>query len=302
MKKKFLTLLISVSLLTTTLASCGGKEAIEDADKQVETVETEATEPTIKPSVTGEGVIMELPTDDGIIEIEGEVTEIPDGDVTEIVGEVTTEVVPDDGIDWSVKYDDYFTRDNIMPATPQITVSSFVDDIAMDLIVAATEESTYMAYDFGTVAIEMYLMGDKVYAFTSMEEEDAWYWAPVSLEEEVDAITGMADTPLVDNEDMESCTYREAIVEDGVVYDVLDVTVVDETETTGTAAYFINRETQMIEKCVMEQEGSIAVCFVEEVESIELPAEAAEATEVTMEDILGAMLSVLFLGSGAATE
>ena len=331
MKKKLFSLFISVALLATTITGCGGKE-IADEDKRVESVEQKADDiisaehadrtnddtnaATIGQSVTGEGIMVEGPgEDDGIIEVEGDVVEIVEGEVVEIIEGEVTEIIEtqddnvtgstsDDTTDWSTAYDDYFTRENIMPATPKVTVSTAADGITFDMVVAMVEDMAYMSYDFGTVAMDMYVMEDKVYIRSEMEGQEAWNFALITSEEEAQDMTvGIEDnTTLIDNDSIGAVTYREALEEDGVIYDVLDVTVDENSNMPGTAVYFINRETQMVAKCVMEQQGNTAVCLVEEVDSIELPAEAATATEVPMEDVLGAMLGVLFMGAGANME
>lgn len=337
MKNKFLSLFLAVALFSLPLTGCGEKEPAEEG-MQTESVQTpseskeasvesptDSTDPQPGQSVTGEGIMVEGPgEDDGsIIEVEGEVTEIVDGEVVEIVegevveiieGEVTeiietqdddaTGTTSDDGTDWSIAYDDYFTRDNIMPATPKITVTTVADGITFDMVVAMVEDVAYMSYDFGTVAMDMYVTTDKVYIRSEMEGQEAWNFAPITSEEEAQDMTvGIEDnTTLIDNDSIGTVTYREALEEDGVIYDVLDVTVDENSNMPGTAVYFINRETQMVAKCVMEQQGNTAVCLVEEIESIELPAEAATATEVPMEDVLGAMLGVLFMGAGMGID
>lgn len=322
MKKRLLSILLISSLTIMSLVACGasddsGKEDEKKQDTIVEasgeTTGSDGTEDLSgATSVTGDGVKVEGPgNDDGIIEVEGEVTENPDdeeiksveGDVTEVTGEVTTDIVPDDGIDWSVKYDDYFTRDNIMPANPRVAITIIGENVTIPYgVVAVAGEDAYMSYDFGTAAIDMYVFADKVYTFTRMEDQEMWYWAPVTTEDETAGLTNLADTSLVDEEDMSDCAYREAIIDNGIVYDVLDVTVAGEDIASGTATYFVNRETQLIEKCVMESEGATVIWLVEEIESIELPTEAETATEVTMEDIMGALVGVMLIGSGAAAE
>lgn len=322
MKKRLLSILLISSLTIMSLVSCGASDDSDKEGEKKQDVIVEATDESTESagtedlsgatSVTGEGVMVEGPgEDDGIIVVEGEVTEIPndevieivEGDVTEVIGEVTTDVVPDDGIDWSVKYDDYFTRENIMPANPRVAITTIGENVKIPFgAVAVAGEDAYMSYDFGTAAIDMYVFADKVYAFTRMEDQEMWYWAPVATEDETAGLTDLADTSLVDEEDMDACTYREAIIDNGIIYDVLDVTVAGDDVTPGTATYFVNRETQLIEKCVMEAEGTTVVCLVEEIESIELPAEADAATEVTMEDIVGALIGVMLIGTGAAVE
>lgn len=300
MKKNIGTLFLTISVVALAMTGCGGK----NSEATGGTVENSTPEP----SVIGEGVIMEGPSDDGVIEMVGEVMEIPDGEVTEdteddvkeVTGEVFTDVTPDDGIDWSVKYDDYFERTDIMPESLRVTITTIGENVTMPYgVVAVAGEAAFMSYDFGTAAIDMYIMTDKVYAFTRVEDREMWYQAPVGAEAETMGLADMADTTLVDKEDMAGWTYREAILEDGVVFDVLDVMVEDEDGVSGTATYFINRETQLIEKCVMEAEDATAVCLVEEIEAIQVPTAAEEGTEVSMEDIMGTLFGVMFIGSGA---
>lgn len=321
MKKRLLSILLISSLVIVSLTACGANDdSGKEGEKKQQAIVEESGDSTGSnsagdlsgaTSVTGEGIMVEGPSDDNVIEVEGEVTEITDGevvevidgDVTEVSGEVTEDVVPDDGIDWSVKYDDYFSRENIMPDSPRVTITTVGENVTMPLgVVAVAGEEAYMSYDFGTAAIDMYVFADKVYAFTRMEDQEMWCWAPVTVEDEAAGLTDLADTTLVDEEDMGDCTYREAIIDDGIIYDVLDATVASEDTASGTATYFVNRETQLIEKCVMESEGTTAVCLVEEIESIELPTEAESAVEVTMEDIMGALIGVMLIGSGATVE
>ncbi len=338
MKKRLLAILLASTLAIMSLSACGASEEsgkdgditqeVQNPSESQETfVESPADSTVSQPgqSVTGEGIMVEGPEEDdgSIIEVEGDVVEIVDGEVVEIVeegvveiieGEVTESTEPkdddatddtsDDGTDWSTAYADYFTRDNIMPATPKISALATGEEMTFEMVVAMDEENAFMSYDFGTVAMDMYVMPDKAYVRTEMEGQEAWIFAPISSQEEAQEMTiGIEDnTTLVDNEHIGTVTYREALEEDGVIYDVLDVTVEDGSGVPGTAVYFINRETQLIAKCVMERQGETAICLVEAIESIELPAEAADAIEATIEDVLGAMMGVLFMGAGMAAE
>lgn len=338
MKKRLLAVLLAGTLAIMSLSACGtSEENSKDSDitqelqppseSQEASVEspTDSTGPQPGQSVTGEGIMVEGPgEDDGsIIEVEGEVTEIVDGEVVEIEegevveiieGEVTeitepkdddaTGTTSDDGTDWSIAYDDYFTRDNIMPATPKISALATGDGMSFEMVAAMVEDVAFLSYDFGTVAADMYVTTDKAYVRTEMEGQEAWIYAPIASKEEAQEMTvGIEDnTTLIDSEDIGTVTYREALEEDGVIYDVLDVTVDDESDVPGNAVYFINRETQLIAKCVMERQGETAICLVEEIESIELPAEAADATEATIEDVLGTMVGVLFMGADMTME
>lgn len=317
------------STITEDMGQTKGQEVLREADNESDTTTDNSVEVTtiIGQSVVGKGIQVEGPDDDTsvIVEVEGAVTEITDGEVTEITdgevvevvegevveiveGEVTEStatkgddasgVILDDTTDWSAAYADYFDRENIMPAKHQITIITAHNDLAIEMVMAVTGEDSFLSYDFATSALELYAVDGKVYAWTRVGAEEAWIWAPVESEEDAEVVTGITDLNLVDREDMAGWTYREAITENGVIYDVLEVEVAD-SNGAGTAVYFVNRATQYIEKCVMEPEGAVqAVCLVKEIEKVELPAEAAKAAEVPMEDVLGAIVEVMMVGSG----
>lgn len=298
MKKKLLSLLMAVSIVAVAITGCGAKENDKE-DEKVESVEDDAEDDDTEDDAdkNDSGNVNEEktegPIDDGMIEVEGEVTVLDEDENSEeenSEGEVVAN-------EWATAYDDYFSREGIISENVMVTMSMAMEGMVFDIKVATVDEQVYMSYDFGTAALDMYVMEDVIYACTKYEGVEEWIYAPVTDGSESESMFSMTDTSFVDTENATSCTYREEVVENGVVYDVLDVEL-EEDGVTSVVAYYVNRETQKIEKCVVEQDGVEAECYIVEIESIELPAEAANATEGTEDDIMGALLGIMFMGMG----
>lgn len=301
MKKKLLSVLLAMTLMASVFTGCGDKSDTKE-DKSVESTqgddaEDKAEEKTEEEANAGKvvdlgnGMMMEYPGgEDDLIELEGEVTVIEDDADT------------DADTDWATAYEDYFTRKDIIPENMKVTMSMDMEGITMDIVVATVGDSSYMGYAFDSASLDLYATKEKVYAHMVMAGEESWIYAPVTSAEEVDSVMSMAgETTIVDAENVSSCTYVETVVEEGVTYDVL-LLEVDDGSATGNAYYYVNRETQKVDKFTMEQDGQFVECFVEEMNSIEVPAEAANATEGTMEDIAGALFAVLLSAMSVGME
>ena len=287
MKKRILSILLAVTLMTGILSGCGEKNDKED--KNAEPVQEEASkEETTDDNVIdlGNGMMMEAPgEDDGLIEMEGVVTVMEDGD-----------------IDWLSAYADYYTKEDMMPENVKVYMTTDMEGITMNIVVATVGETSYMGYEINNAVIDLYAMGEQIYARTEIAGEESWIVAPVATEEDVESIMTMSgENTLIDAETVTACTYVETVVEEGVTYDVLSLSV-DAESGIGSAYYYVNRDTQMVEKCIMEQDGQEAVCLIEEISSIELPAEAAGATEGTTDDVAGALFAVIFAAMSEGME
>lgn len=302
MKKKLFAVLMAVSMMATVLTGCGEKEKA-DGDKVVEFVEDDKKESKADEAKESEAESVEESTEESEATLESTEESKVEESVEESKEEteVAVESVDEDGKDWSVAYDDYFERDDIMSKNIKCIASTSAEGMTFDLTVAVANETMWMGYDFGTASFDMYSLDDKVYACTVMDGEEVWIVAPVTSDDELSSLTDMADTSVVNTDYITACTYREAIEEDGVIYDVLDVEVDDGT-TQGTAVYFINRASQKVEKCVVDQEGTTVVCLLEEIESVEVPKAAENATEATMDDVMTAMMTVIFTGASAGMQ
>ena len=303
MKKRLLTILMAVSLMATALTACGGDDADKE-DEKVESVEdddTEADEAEEAEENEGElEVKTEEPGDDGMIEVEGEVTVIEE-DEEEVTPAESEEEDADSVADseWANAYDDFFSREGILSEKLMISMSMEESGMVFDIAVGVAGEDMFMSYDFGTAGVELYLVDKVLYAGTKMEGVESWIYAPVTEGSDAESMFDMTDTGFTDVENATSCTYGGEVEENGIVYDILDV-VIEENGITSLAAYYVNRETQKIEKCVVEQDGVEAECFFTEIEEIVLPAEAANAVEGTEEEVFGALLGVMFMAMSGA--
>jgi len=306
MRKKILSVLLAVTLMAGILSGCGGKEEpkedknIENAQEDVEEDKVETDDNAGKVVDLGNGMMMEYPGgDDGLIEMEGEVTVLEE-DV--VISEGNVVIIEGDVIDWAEAYEDYYAREDILPENMKMSINTAMEGVSMDIVVATVEETSYMRYAFDNAALDLYAVEDTVYVCTEVEGEVNWMYAPVASEEEVDSIFSLSgEDTIVDPEYVTSCTYVEEVVEAGVTYDVL-LLEVDDGSTAGETYLYVNRETQKVNKFTMEADGQQAECFVEEISSIELPAEAANATEGTMDDVAMALFLVIFSAADMSVE
>lgn len=296
MKKRLLTILMAVSLMATALTGCGRDDADKEEEK-VEAVEDDDAEAgETEENEGGLEVKTEEPGDDGMIEVEGEVTVIEEDEEEVTPAEPKEEeLTPATDSEWANAYDDYFSREGILSEEIMFTMSMEESGMVYDVAVGVAGEDMFMSYDSGTAGVEMYLVDKVLYVGTKMEGVESWIYAPVTEESDAESIMfGMSDTGFTDVENATSCTYGGEVEENGIVYDILDV-VIEENGITSLAAYYVNRKTQKIEKCVVEQDGVEVECFFIEIEEIVLPAEAANAVEGTEEEVFGALIGVMFM-------
>ena len=172
-----------------------------------------------------------------------------------------------------------------------------MEGMSFNIIVAVSGETVQMSYDLATAKFDMYATKDKVYAYWELQGQSGWAWAPVESEEDVESLVDTSEY-IVDPATIESCTYREAIEEDGVIYDMLDVV----TNDGMNSVYFVNRDTQKIEKFTVDDGTTTMVCLVDEIESIEIPEEAMNSEEATMDDIAMSMFGVIMTAAYGMSE
>jgi len=109
-----------------------------------------------------------------------------------------------------------------------------------------------------------------------------WVYAEIESGDDVANILGADFTELMGGvtDSVSSSTYVEAVEEDGVVYDVMEI----DTEDTPALVY-INRETQNVNRMILEAEGLEMICKFENAMSVNIPAEAANATGMTKDEL-----------------
>ncbi len=202
--------------------------------------------------------------------------------------------------DWATAYDTYFDENLMMRDNSQLSTTISQDGLTMNMVVAVSGENFRMLMDMGTSSFDLYLVDGKLYGKSVMDGQEAWTTAAVESEEDAEAAKSM-NTVAMENENIVSYSYREEVEIDGVIYDVLDMVVLNNGEEQDMTCY-INRETQQIYKYSMMQDGVEYDMFIEDIEGIELPAEAASATEATAKDVVRGMVTVIMAAAMGATE
>ncbi len=274
MKKKVLTLLLAMSVMATLFTGCnvavtheGSVELSEESSEEKESEEKESEES--KEEKESEEKSSEASSDEKSSEASSE--------ASVATGE------------WATAYDTYFDEHQILRDNAQMSATVEQDGLTMTTTIAVSGETSLVSYDFNVSGITIYAIDDKMYAYTHMAGEEAWMVASVESEEEADAVM---DTS-VDNDNIDSWSYKKEVTEDGVTYDVLEVQSIDDEGETTVMDCYVNRETQEIDKYAMTEDGTTMEFVVTDIDGIELPAEAANATEATAEDIAGSLVVVM---------
>ncbi len=301
MKKRLLSILLAASLVVMSLTGCGdvatGSDDRETTQESEQPSSEQATEapteaPTPEPTEEPTPEPTEEPTPEPTEAPTPEPTEAPTPEPTEAP---TTEPTGATG-EWATAYEGYFEREDIMPEKFQMDTEISQDGITFGMIVASADQKAYMRYDFGGIAMDIYADEANIYTCTEMAGETSWMFVPITSEEDVDSVISMEESGMVDTDTFTSYGYKEEVTEDGVVYDVLTFESDNDGEATEGLCY-INRETQKMEKMVVDTEAGPAVFDITEIDGIEIPAEAATATEGTQEDLVGAIFGVIMMGA-----
>lgn len=294
MKKKVLTMLLAMSVMATVFTGCnvavtheGSVEVSEESSEEKESEEKESEEKESEESKEekeSEEKSSEASSEEKSLEASSE--------------EKSSEANAATG-EWATAYDTYFDEHQILRDNAQMEAIVEQDGMTMTTIIATSGENSLMTYDFSGSGITIYAMEDKMYAYSYLAGKETWMVAPVESEEDTDAVM---DTS-VDNDNIDSWSYKEEVTEDGVTYDVLEVQSIDDEGETTVMDCYVNRETQEIDKYAMTEDGTTMVFEVTDIDGIELPAEAASATECTTDDIALTMVTVMLAAAmGSAPQ
>lgn len=301
MKKKIMSILLAAVLSLTTITGCGSDETTNHVSRET-TQESEAkpTEaPTAEPTEAPAAEPTEAPAAEPAEAPTAEPAEAPTAEPATESSQQNTDGTGE--IDWSAAYEGYFEREDIISENISMNMNVSQDGITFGLEMATADGNTYMNFDFGTVALDMYVDAEKVYTCTRMEGQETWNYAFITTEEDMDSLMSMGEAAAVDTSTFSSYAYYEEVTEDGIVYDVLSGVSESDGELV-EGYYYVNRETQKLSRMVVNTEaGPMAVEFGE-VDSVEIPEEAQTATEVTMEDIMSTMLGAIMMGAFSAVE
>lgn len=305
MRKKLLTLLLATTMAVMSLTGCGAQGEMQNAVNQAQEAKEslQAEEASIQAAIASAEQEASAQAE-ALANAEATAsTEQTAGTETTASTEAaaSTEQATVGG-DWATAYEGYFEREDILPEKVKATTTATAEGVTMNMVVAMADGNLQMTIDMGAAVMDMYVMDEKVYCYTQMQGEESWTYAVPASEEEVDTVTSMQEDPTINSEDVTECSYIAEVEEDGVIYDTLKVVTANDDGTTNEMVAYVNRETQMLTKYEMEQDGTIGTCYFEEIEGIELPAEAANATEGTMEDIAMTMFAVIMMGAMGAQQ
>lgn len=293
MRKKLLTLLLATTMAVMSLTGCGAQGEMQSAVSQAQDA---------KESVQAKEESIEAVIASAEQEASAQAESMAATEATASTeAAASTEQAAVNG-DWSTAYEGYFERENILPEKVKATTTMTAEGVTMSIAVLMADKDLQMTINMGSAVMDMYVMEDKVYCYTLMQGQEAWTYAVPTSEEEVETVTSMQEDPTIDSEDVTECSYLAEVEEDGVIYDTLKVVTANDDGTIDEMVAYVNRETQMLTKYEMEADGNQATCYFEEIEGIELPAEAANATEGKMEDIAMTMFAVIMMGAMEAQQ
>lgn len=298
MKKKLVTVLLTTALVVSTFTGCASREM---PNVIIDDVTTEATNENSNDEIKGHAKAAPM-------QVIGEEAKETSAEAADTALEVSDEgkqeisnIADAQDMDWSTAYEDYFERENIIGENVKATITASAEGVEFTTSVATTEDTSYLCINFGTAFLEMYATSDKIYAYSEMAGAGTWSYAPVTSKEEADSIVNSPGTTMLNTEEVSSCTYGGEVEINGVIYDTLD-TVVETDDGPVESTFYVNRETQKIEKYDFEQDGAVAECFLEEIDTIEIPAEAENGTEVTQEEIAMSIFGIMMVGIASYME
>ena len=289
MKRKLLLTIMSISLVATSLVGCSlGKEKEEKVAEEV-IIEEETQE-----SEEHSGILDLIDKSDTLVENAQEPTQVLEQE------SVDTPII--ETKDWSTAYDtfldNYTMSDNL-----ELTGKVEQDGLIMDMLIASANDNSCFSMNVSYLenqptSFSMYQIDGTSYVYYEVANEKGWVYTTETTSSDENSTTTIGGSMTVEDtfnvETFTNVEYVEEINENDVIYDVLSVI----EETGETLKVFVNRDTQKIDKILTNQDGTDVVFYIKEIENIELPAEAANATESTTEEVAGIMLAVIFGSMG----
>lgn len=289
MKRKLLLTIMSISLVATSLVGCSsGKEKKENVTEEV-IIEKETQE-----SEEHSGVLDLIDKSDALVESIQE--------QTQVLEQESVETPTIETKDWSTAYDTFFENYK-MSDNLELTGKMEQDGLVMDMLIASANDNTCFSMNVSYLenqptSFAVYQIDGISYVYYEIATEKGWLYTTETTSSDENSTTTIGGSMTVEDtfnvETFTNVEYVEEINENNVIYDVLSV--IDETGEI--LKVFVNRDTQKIDKMLTNQDGTDVVFYIKEIENIELPAEAANATESTAEEIAGIMLAVIFGSMG----
>ena len=187
-----------------------------------------------------------------------------------------------EGDDWSTAYDNYFANGITIPANFEITTQIDLGGIVLDYVIVMDTGVSMVRYRIGDYGVDAYSDDYTIIMENIGLNGSEWVCAEIESGDDVADILGADFTELMGGatDTVSSSMYVEAVEENGVVYDVIEI----DTEDTPALVY-INRNTQVLSKMILESEGLEMVCEFENPMAINIPAEAVNAAGMTKDEL-----------------
>ena len=128
------------------------------------------------------------------------------------------------------------------------------------------------------VYMEMYAIDKVLYMHMVGEGEDMWVKSSSMTEDIDDLIEEIGAISMSDS--FTNVEYVETVKENGVSYDVVKATEIRDGEEFQDLTFYVNVKTGLVEKSESESDGELVTVYYEQCNSITLPKEAANATEI----------------------
>ncbi len=185
-----------------------------------------------------------------------------------------------EGDDWSTAYDDFFDNGITIPEAFEITTQMDLGGIVLDYTVSQDKGVSLVRYRIGDYGVDAYTDGSVIVMENIGLDGSEWVCAEIESGDDMADILGADFTEIMGGvtDSVSSSVYVEAVEEKGVVYDVMEI------DGDGTLAY-INRATQTVSKLVIEAEGLEMECKFEGFTPFSVPAESANATAMTKDEL-----------------
>ena len=230
------------------------------------------------------------------IQKEEEVSTEEPSSVIALTSEATEEAEPK--VDWAEHYKDFFRSydlDNTMMTLDYQERSS--NGLIIRLTQRRSEGKVWLHIEFEEKEptgnyMDVYTDEQGMVYFKSQIRDNKPVLSKASgILSEAEASLGIDNPVLFEEEDFLGATYDREITEEDIVYDVLYARILHKTTTAANRYikyyFYVNRETQKLEKITLQDAGAESVCYVTPIDGLEIPEEILNAKkEKKQEDFL----------------
>lgn len=204
-------------------------------------------------------------------------------------------------IDWSKEYDDYFRKEQLLPANYRIETTLAVEGVEAQVSLAQTETFCHLSLGVGNTTVHVYT--NEIMAFLCKQDKKGEEWCYTRLDQDADLseILGI-DISMdfgISGDIVIGQVYQGNVVEEEKIYDIIDI-VTSQIYGKIKLRLYINRDTQKIDKVQTLYEGQEIVVYLWEIDPIELPKGSAYAKSTTKEDFSEKYKKAILQGAASA--